>query len=73
MGGVSVEGAELIIRQLPVSFRRVGEQMENLLEEIGPDVVIMLGQHGSSNSIRIERVALNIMDSVKGDNDGYIP
>lgn len=68
-----VEGHEILCRQLPVSFRRVGEQIEELLMEVRPDIAIMLGQKGSGNSIDIERVALNMMDSAKEDNDGYMP
>ena len=30
-------------------------------------------QYGKSDCVKNERFALNLMDSVKGDNDGYIP
>jgi pyroglutamyl-peptidase len=58
---------------LPVSFKRVDEAICRLIDEIVPDIVIMLGQSGKSDCIKIERVALNLMDSSKGDNDGCIP
>ena len=58
---------------LPVSFKRVEEAICGLIDEAEPDVMIMLGQSGKSDCIKIERVALNIMDSNKGDNDGYAP
>ena len=67
------EGVELVVKQLPVSFSRVGKVVEELLDEFSPDIMIMLGQMGNSNSIRVERVAINLMDSMKGDNDGYVP
>ena len=73
IGMQSFEGVEVIVKQLPVSFRRVGEAVGALLDEFVPDVLIMLGQSGSSNSIKIERVAINMMDSKKGDNDGFVP
>ena len=38
-----------------------------------PDIVIMLGQCPAGENIRLERFAINMMDSTKGDNDGYIP
>lgn len=69
----SFGAVELIVKKLPVSFRRVGKELEDLLEEIVPDVLIMLGQSGSSNTVRVERIAINMMDSAKGDNDGYAP
>ena len=58
---------------LPVSFNRVENALCRLIDENDPDVVIMLGQSGLSDRIKIERVALNLMDSVNGDNDGYTP
>ena len=38
-----------------------------------PDLVIMLGQCPAGENIRLERFAINMMDSSKVDNDGYIP
>ena len=64
---------EVVAKILPVSFKRVGDVLVSLIDDLRPDVVMMLGQAGTSENIRIERFALNLMDSVKGDNDGYIP
>lgn len=64
---------EIVTDILPVSFNKVEKAICGLIDETDPDVVIMLGQSGLSNSIKIERVALNLMDSINGDNDGYIP
>ena len=61
------------VKQLPVSFGRVAAVLKDAISEVSPDVLIMLGQSGQSESIRIERVAINMMDSSKPDNDGYIP
>ena len=66
-------GIELITDILPVSFNRVEKALCGLIYETDPDVVIMLGQSGLSNCGKIERVALNLMDSANGDNDGYTP
>ena len=68
-----VDDVEVVTGILPVSFKRVEEAISGLIEEADPDVVIMLGQSGKSDCIKIERVALNLMDSSKGDNDGYSP
>ena len=65
--------ADVFVELLPVSFKRVGNMLVPLIDELGPDVAMMLGQVRTSEKIRIERFALNLMDSVKGDNDGYIP
>ena len=64
---------EIVTDILPVSFNRVEKALCRLIDEKDPDVVIMLGQSGPSDCIKIERVALNLMDSVNGDNDGYTP
>ena len=64
---------EVVTDILPVSFNRVEKALCGLIDEKDPDVVIMLGQSGLSDCIKIERVALNLMDSVNGDNDGYTP
>ena len=64
---------EIVTDILPVSFNRVEKALCGLIDETDPDVVIMLGQSGLSDCIKIERVALNLMDSVNGDNDGYTP
>lgn len=67
-----IDGIEVVTGTLPVSFKRAGTEICRLIDETEPDVVIMLGQSGKSDCIKIERVALNLMDSSKGDNDGYI-
>lgn len=64
---------EVMTRILPVSLKRRGKAICEFIDEIEPDIVILLGQSGKSDCIKIERVALNLMDSAKGDNDGYIP
>ena len=64
---------EVVTRILPVSFKRSGKAICEFIDDVEPDVVIMLGQSGKSDCVKIERVALNLMDSVNGDNDGYIP
>lgn len=58
---------------LPVSFRRAPEVLNEAIEQFQPDVIISMGQAAEGDKIRLERLAINIMDSAKGDNDGYIP
>ena len=66
-----IEG--VVIEQLPVSFARVGEILRRAVERHSPDLVIMLGQSGATDRVKLERVALNMMDSTMGDNDGAKP
>ena len=73
IGQLTPKDIELEVAQLPVSFKRAGEAVRELLSTRRPDVLIMLGQRGLGQSIDIERIAVNLMDSVNPDNDGYCP
>jgi len=57
-------------RRLPVSFRRLKDQVRAVLEEVRPDVVISLGLWPGEPMIRLERVAVNVADFEIPDNDG---
>lgn len=71
---LGVKGVCISIEQLPVSFSRVHVALRKAIEKHSPDMVIMLGQSGGgSDKVKLERVALNMMDSKLPDNDGYIP
>lgn len=67
------KGVNVQIRQIPVSFRDAGDAIRDILTRLRPDVLIMLGQRGKGLSIDIERIAVNLMDSVNSDNDGFCP
>jgi len=58
---------------LPVSFRNAPLVLQQAIRDIHPDVLMMLGQCGEEEKIRLERFAVNVMDSAKGDNDSYFP
>ena len=58
---------------LPVSFKRAPIVLREAIATFSPDLVIMLGQCPAGENIRLERFAINMMDSTKSDNDGYIP
>lgn len=68
-----VVGVDIVIEQVPVSFSRVHVALREAVEKHSPDMLIMLGQSGGSDKVKLERVALNMMDSKLPDNDGYIP
>ena len=70
---LGVKGVCISIEQLPVSFSRVGMALRKAVEKHSPDMIIMLGQSGGSDKVKLERVALNMMDSKLSDNDGYTP
>lgn len=68
-----VVGAEVMAKRLPVSFAGVGIALRKAVEECHPDVVLMLGQCAGIDYIKLERIAINMMDSMAADNDGFIP
>ena len=66
-------GVEVVKAILPVSFAKAGKMIVDLIKDVRPDVVICLGQAGGRNEPSIERIAVNLNDSNKADNDGDIP
>ena len=64
---------EIIVRQMPVRFTSVAETLRKDFETFRPELILMLGQSGGSNCIKLERTALNLMDANLADNDGFIP
>lgn len=65
--------ADIVAECLPVSFVRAPMTLREAIDRHTPDVVIMLGQSATADCIKLERVALNMMDSAMGDNDGAKP
>ena len=57
---------------LPVEFKAVSNLVPEILMQYQPDIVLAFGQC-TGDSIRIERVALNIDDARIADNNGYTP
>ena len=68
-----VDSVDIVIEQLPVSFKRVGDRLREVIAKHSPNVIVLLGQSGGIDYVKVERVALNLMDAKKCDNDGYIP
>ena len=68
-----VLGVDVVAERLPVSFLNVAESLRRIVVKHNPDIVLLLGQTSLCNYIKLERVALNMMDSKLGDNDGFMP
>ena len=71
-GVIAPEGVELIKRELPVRWGETGEAVESYIGELAPDAILLTGQAGGAERIRVERVGLNLMDSGSPDNAGVI-
>ena len=66
-------GVDIVVEQIPVRFSSAPQVLRNAVVKHTPDVVIMLGQSGGSDRVKLERVALNVMDAKIPDNEGYTP
>lgn len=67
---------ELVTAVLPVAFeqvRSVDGPLLRLLDEHTPDVVVAVGLADGVTQVRVERVAINLMDARIPDNDGAQP
>ncbi|MFE7508194.1 pyroglutamyl-peptidase I [Promicromonospora sp. NPDC057488] len=67
---------ELVTAVLPVEFdevRGADGRLLRLLDEHAPDVVVAVGLAGGVTEVRVERVAINLMDARIPDNGGAQP
>lgn len=69
----SLRNFEVVKVRLPVTFKGAAVMLEQAVDEFRPDVVLCLGQGSGRYEINVERVAINLADSQKPDNDGYQP
>lgn len=67
------EAFEIVTEQMPVSFSHVADALHKAIANHNPDLLVLLGQSGGSERIKLERFALNLMDAKICDNDGYCP
>ena len=67
------EDVEVLKICLPVSFQKAVTMLEQAVDDYRPDVVLSIGQAGGRCAVEVERVAINMVDSKKPDNDGYQP
>ena len=68
----SIDGHEILKRELPTSYKESTRAIESLLEAERPDVVLSLGQAGGSFGLVVEKVGLNLRDANAADNDGHL-
>ncbi|MBB2921633.1 pyroglutamyl-peptidase I [Cellulomonas cellasea] len=65
--------ATLVVRVLPVSFRRARQDLRTAVAELAPDVVVCVGEAGGRGAVGVERVAVNVIDARIPDADGSAP
>lgn len=66
-------GMELEKLCLPVVFGRAGAILAERVRALRPDAVVCLGQAAGRASLTPERVAINLRDASRPDNDGAAP
>jgi pyroglutamyl-peptidase len=67
IGEVSVVG-----RRLPVSYALLPSRLDEILEDVRPDIAISLGLWPGEAMIRLERLAVNVADFEIPDNEGAV-
>lgn len=65
--------ARIVKAQIPTVFGKSIKNLEELIKEERPDVVLCVGQAGGRFEISIERVAINVDDARIQDNEGNQP
>jgi len=64
---------EIFPVELPVVFDECFLKLKSYIDDLKPDVIVMLGLAGGRLAITPERVAINIKDANGPDNNGYQP
>jgi pyroglutamyl-peptidase len=63
----------LVVRRLPVSFRRARQELRVAIAEVDPQLVVCVGEAGGRSAVGLERVAVNLVDARIPDADGSAP
>lgn len=68
-----IEDICVVKAEIPTVFGKSIKELDRLISEEKPDVVICVGQAGGRFEISVERVAINIDDARIPDNEGNQP
>ena len=64
-----INGAKIVKAEIPVVFRKGGEEVQKLVRQENPDIVILVGQSGGRSAVTVERIAINCEDCPSGFPD----
>jgi pyroglutamyl-peptidase len=64
--------ADLSAALLPVDYVRLPRALGRLWRSERPDAWILLGESGAGDALRVERVAVNLLDAAIADNAGRV-
>lgn len=68
-----LDGVRITTAVLPCVFGEAPRELDRLIGEDRPDVVIAVGEAGGRSSVDLERVAINVDDARIPDNAGESP
>jgi len=68
-----IAGRQIIKLELPTVFGKAGEALYAAVKAHQPEAVICVGQSGESAKVRLERLAINLIDARIPDNEGNQP
>ncbi|MGM9946216.1 MAG: pyroglutamyl-peptidase I [Lysinibacillus sp.] len=69
LDGETINDFAVVGHVLPVTFQEAGEKLVQLIDEVKPDAIVMLGLAAGRFKITPERIAINVNDGAK-DNNG---
>ena len=72
LDGAHVGGATVVGLGLPCVYADAVAGLDRALEALSPVLVVCLGQAAGATGLRLERVAVNLSDSVQPDNAGAV-
>lgn len=72
LNGTTVENKKIYSLSLPVIYFKAADMVKKKMDELSPEIVICLGLDNHSTSIKVERIAWNIIASLHPDNEGTV-
>ncbi len=76
LNGSTIAGAEIHSRIVPCTYFKSIDAAAQGIDELKPELVIMLGEYGGRSMITVERIAQNLNDAARyglQDNEGNSP
>lgn len=68
-----VSGTRIARLEVPVVFGESGDLVVSAMRELGPDVVVCVGQAAGRTCVTVERTAVNVASAHDPDNAGNVP
>jgi pyroglutamyl-peptidase len=71
--GRHIGGHQVVAHLLPTAFDDSRRELEQVMREVDPAILLGVGQAGGRSRLSIERVAINVQDARLPDNAGAQP